>query len=165
MVTSRSAGIERSKWSLNDRPHSSAETARSRVQTRKGQDHLKRNRRLQDGRTRWEMWVSEKTNVHHEATASITWGMPTKIQSLGNGQLTLRTPAGQRFSLLRRVLSGHRGQPTSCSIGEFFHKPRSPTPDAGKFTGKWDVEHKPTSGVIIKKQQIYITTSYRAVRR
>jgi len=91
--------------------------------------------------------------------------MTTKIQSLWNGQIALRTPAGERFSLLRRVLTGHWGQPTSCSIGEIFHKPRYPTLDAGKFTGKWDVEHKPASGVIIKKEQIYITTSYRPVRR
>jgi len=45
-----------------------------------------------------------------------------------------------------------------------FHKTWSPIPDAGKFTGKWDVEHKPATGTINKNEQIYMTTSCRPVR-
>jgi len=40
-----------------------------------------------------------------------------------------------------------------------------PAPDVGKFTGEWDVEHKPTSGTIIQKEQIYMATRYRPERR
>jgi hypothetical protein len=80
--------------------------------------------------------------------------MTTKIQSLGNRQIALGTPAQERFSLLRKVLMGHRSQLTSYSIGEFFTKHGSIIPDAGKFTGKWDFEHKPATGTIKKNEQI-----------
>jgi hypothetical protein len=88
MLKSRSAGIERSRRSPIVRPESSTETARSRFQTRKRQEHLKRNRRLQYGRTWWEMWVSEKTYVHHEATASICMG--NYHQNTSHGEWKLR---------------------------------------------------------------------------
>jgi len=120
MVTSRSTGIERSKRSPIVRPGSSTETARSWVQTSKGQEHFKRNHRLQHDRTWWQMWVSEKTNAHHEATASIAWEMTTKIQSLGNGKLAFRTAAEKILSFPRRVLIGNRGQPTFYSMREFY---------------------------------------------
>jgi hypothetical protein len=63
-----------------------------------------------------------KQKSPREAKATIAWGMTTKTQSLGNGQLALGTSAEERFSLLRSVLKGYRGQLTSYSIGEFFTK-------------------------------------------
>jgi hypothetical protein len=100
MVTSLSADNERSKWNPIDRADSWTKTARSRVQTWTGKDQIEWNSRLQDGRTWWEMWVSEKRNVHGDATASIARGMTNRIQSLRAGLREARREARQVNKLL-----------------------------------------------------------------
>ena len=115
-----SAGCNRSKWSSIKRPGSTTEAARCRVQTRTGQDHFEWNASLQDGRTWWEMWVSEKRGVHHGATAGIWQAMTARIQFLRDGRLEVRFPIWKRISVLRRDVTRPRVHLTSyCILGTF----------------------------------------------